>query len=123
MRKKINTGENNPFFGKHHTEETKDKIKQTNIKKGNYQKTSERMKLNNPNKNGNIHKKPVKFHDIKTKEEKCFESVTNAAIYIIETYQLETIQRSVAGSIVSAIKGRQKTAYNKIWEYISNEKL
>ena len=41
MRKNKNTGEENPFFGKHHTEETKQKIREKN--KGNIPPTAKEI--------------------------------------------------------------------------------
>ena len=45
MRKNKNTGEENPFFGKHHTEETKQKIREKNI--GNIPPTAKEIIIDN----------------------------------------------------------------------------
>ena len=46
------SGKNNPFYNKHHTSQSKQKISDSNRLNGNYKATSNRMKINNPTKNG-----------------------------------------------------------------------
>lgn len=57
-RAKLKTGENNPFFGKHHTEETKEKLKKANFGK-----------------------KPVNMRKVKI-EGNIYESITEASIQL-----------------------------------------
>jgi len=56
------SGINNPFYGKHHTKETKREIKEANIENGNYERISKRMKINNPSSNPDIVEKVRLFN-------------------------------------------------------------
>ena len=112
MRSQINNGSRNPFYGKHHSDETKRKIKETNIKSGNYQKTSERMKTNNPN-DGTFFSKPVVMMDVDFNIIDAFESHRKAGEYI-KNLNL-TQARLPANSITDVCKGRCKTAFGFNW--------
>lgn len=98
MRKKISetrkgkyTGENNPFYGKHHTEATKNKIR-------------------------NAHSKPVIGCSIETNAEIYFSSLTNAAKYSQNNRGgiVSTIKSHIGNSIREI---NCKTAYGYKWRY------
>jgi len=59
MKDKIKdiNGENNPFYNKKHSEDSKRKIRESNEKNGNYKRISDRMRKNNPMKNPETRKK------------------------------------------------------------------
>ena len=91
------TGEDNPFFGKHHTEETKQKI---------YATKKERGQL-----------KPVIGTNLKTNEEVRFDTLTEAGRYImnIRGGKLSTLISHIGNSIVG--RGLSKSAYGYKWIY------
>mgnify|MGYP004628732341 CR=1 FL=1 len=110
----------NPFYGKHHTNETKEKIRQTNIKNGTYIKSSERMKKNNPNKNGKYSKKvKCAMLDPTTKKIiKEFKSLTNAAEYCMKSKLSNSkFIKSICSSISYACKNSTK-AYGYFWKFL-----
>ena len=114
MRRKINSGTNNPFYGKHHTQETKEKIIQTNKEKGNYQKLSERMKLNNPN-DGSLSSKTVVQFDLEHNLLNIFNSAKEAGNYIKE--QGLTTAKFPGNQISDVCRGIQNTAFGYYWAY------
>ena len=115
MRSKINKGSNNPFYGKHHSNETKRKIKETNIKNGSYQKSSERMKLHNPNDGSYFSKIVIMLDDTHILD--IFESATKAGEYIKS--QGLSKAKYPSNSIADVCRGIQKSAYGFNWTYIN----
>lgn len=114
IRRQINKGENNPFYGKHHTDETKEKIRKTNLERGNYEKLSERMKLNNPN-DGSLFSKIILMIDDNFNVLHVFSSGKEAGEYIKEKKLSEA--RFPANSIYDVCRGIQKSAYGYKWKY------
>lgn len=115
MRRRINQGKNNPFYGKQHSDETKRKIKETNINKGNYEKSSERMKLHNPN-DGSLFKKAVVMLDNNFNILDVFDSATQAGEYIRRNKLSKA--KFPSNSISDVCRGIQKSAYGFYWRYI-----
>lgn len=117
MRRKINTGINNPFYGKHHSEETKNRIKETNIQNGNYKKSSERMKLHNPN-DGTLFSKATIMLNEKFDILDVFESAKKAGEYI----QSKGLSKAKfpSNSIADVCRGIQKSAYGFYWTYMNS---
>ena len=111
-----NARENNPFYGKHHSDATKQRIREANIANGTYQALSQRMRENNPNKDGRAAFIPVTMIDKITDDElMCFQSVTAAGEYI-KALKL-TNAYNPTGQICAACKGIQKTAFGFKWKY------
>ena len=107
-------GKDNPFYGKHHSEETKRKIKETNIKRGNYHNASERMKLNNPN-DGTFFNKPVIMLNDKYDIIMIFESAKKAGDYI---KQIGLSKAKIPSNSISDVcRGNQKSAFGFFWRY------
>ena len=120
MRSNINLNKKNPFYEKHHTNETKEKIKQANIKNGTYIKSSERMKKNNPNKNGKYSKKVkcVMLDPTTKKIIKEFKSLTNASEYCMKSKLSNSkFIRSICSTISYACKNNTK-AYGYFWKFL-----
>lgn len=116
MRSRINSGKNNPFFGKKHSKETRKKMKD-GFTEERRKEISERMKANNPNKDGSRFKKKVHMLDIETNEIiKTFESGTEAGQYCKEKGL--TKAKYPSNSITDVIKGRQETAYGYKWALV-----
>ena len=115
MRSRINRGSSNPFYGRKHSDETKRKIKETNIKHGNYEKSSERMKLNNPN-DGSFFSKAVVMLDDNLDIVEVFESATKAGEYIKKMGLSKA--KIPSNSISDVCRGIQKSAYGFYWRYI-----
>lgn len=116
MRRRINKGKNNPFYGKTHSLDTINKIRESNIKNGNYQKSSERMKKNNPN-DGTLFSKVVIMFDNKFNILNLFESATKVGEYI-KMNRLSNA-KVPSNSISDVCRGKQKTAFSFIWRYIT----
>lgn len=116
MRSEINKGCNNPFYGKRHSDETKSKIKETNIANGNYEKASERMKLQNPN-DGTLFSKATIMLNEKLDILDVFESAKKAGEYI-KSYGLSKA-KVPSNSIADVCRGIQKSAYGFYWTYIN----
>ena len=116
MRSEINKGCNNPFYGKRHSNETKRKIKETNIAKGNYEKLSERMKLDNPN-DGSLFSKPTIMMNEKHDILYVFESAKQAGEYIKSKGLSKA--KTPSNSIADVCRGIQKMAYGFYWSYIN----
>lgn len=116
MRSELNKGNKNPFYGKHHSDETKRRIKETNIKKGNYQNTSERMKLHNPN-DGSLFSKMVIMLDNKNEFLNLFESATKAGEYIKQRGLSKA--QVPSNSISDVCRGKQKSAFGFLWRYVN----
>ena len=115
MRSKINAGTNNPFYGKYHSAETKERIKETNIKNGNYEKSSERMKLHNPN-DGSLFSKATIMLDDTSDILDVFESATKAGEYIRSKGLSKA--KFPSNAITEVCRGTQKTAYGFNWKYL-----
>lgn len=115
-RKEINKGIQNPFYGRHHSKETKEKIKATCIKKGIYQKASERMKINNPN-DGSSFKKAVLMLDKNFNILNIFDSATQAGE---EIKKMGLSKAKYPGNSISEVcRGEQKTAFGFYWRYFN----
>lgn len=114
------TGENNPFYGCTHSDETKQKIKETCIKNGVYQKSAERMRLNNPN-DGTLNNKMTAMYDLDFNLLNIFQSATEAGEYI----KLKKLSKAKipSNSISDVCRGIQKTAFGYYWEYIDFNKI
>jgi group I intron endonuclease len=95
------TGEDNPFYGKHHTEETKQKAVKTKKELGILS--------------------PVRGINLKTNDVVEFESLADASRFVL-TYHKGKLS-TIASHIGNSIKGRygSKSAYGYKWSYI--EKL
>lgn len=116
VRKIINTGQRNPFYGRKHSIETINKIVLKNKENGLYERTSERMKKNNPNKDG-IHSKKTPVALLLDNGEKIiFNSTTEAGNYAKKNGL--TAAKYPGNSITDVCKGRQKTAFGYRWEYV-----
>lgn len=116
MRKAINSGENNPFYGKKHTEEAKAKIRETSANAGNYQRFSERMKLNNPN-DGTYFSKAVMMLDDDANVLDVFESTMSAGEHV---KNLNLSNAKYPGNSISEVcRGTQKSAYGFNWKYLN----
>lgn len=104
-RKGKYTKEDNPFYGKHHTEQTKNKIRQ--IKK----------------EHGIL--KPVIGINVKTGEQITFDSLTDAGRYCLELRggKLDTLVSHIQSNILG--RYNSKSAYGFKWSYIkkSNDYL
>ena len=81
--KNIFNGENNPMYGKHHTEETKEKIKQKNLDKNMYEYHKQRM-MNNRTWEDLSKVKPVFAINHETKQVLLFYTKARAGKYIFE---------------------------------------
>lgn len=115
MRSKINKGSNNPFYGKRHSDETKRKIKETSMANGNYEKSSERMKLHNPN-DGTLFSKATIMLNEKFDILDVFESAKEAGEYM--KFQGLSRAKFPSNAITEVCRGTQKTAYGFDWAYI-----
>ena len=107
-------GAENPFYGKHHSAETKECIKETNIKNGNYEKSSERMKLHNPN-DGSLFSRATIMLDDTSDILDVFESATKAGEYIRSKGLSKA--KFPSNAITEVCRGTQKTAYGFNWKY------
>lgn len=116
LRRRINKGSNNTFYGKHHSDETIERIKETNIRNGNYKKSSERMKLNNPN-DGSFFSKAVIMLNDKFDILNLFESATKAGEYIKQNGLSKA--KVPSNSVSDVCRGIQKTAFGFLWRYIN----
>lgn len=118
MRSVINSGERNPFYGKKHSQETIEKIKD-GYSQERRNTISERMKLNNPNKNGTLMIKGVSMLDKDTNEViKTFKSGTDAGNYI-KSLNL-TKGKTPNTAICEVCRGQQITAYGYKWKFTNN---
>lgn len=81
--KNIYDGENNPMYGKHHTEETKKIIKQKNIEKGMYEYHKERM-MNNRTWENSIRLNPIIMISHEYKKVLLFYTMARAGRYLKE---------------------------------------
>lgn len=115
MRREINMGDNNPFYGKRHSEETKRRIKETSVQYGNYEKSSERMKLHNPN-DGTLFSKATMMLDKTSDILDVFESATKAGEYIKSKGLSKA--KFPSNAITEVCRGTQKTAYGFDWKYL-----
>lgn len=116
MRSQTNKGCKNPFYGKRHSDETKSKIKEGNIANGNYEKASERMKLQNPN-DGTLFSKTTIMLNEKFDILDVFESAKKAGEYI-KSHGLSKA-KVPSNSIADVCRGIQKSAYGFYWIYIN----
>lgn len=81
--KNIYDGENNPMYGKHHTEEAKEKIKQKNIEKGMYEYHKQRM-INNRAWENSSKINPILMINHENKQVLMFYTRARAGRYIKE---------------------------------------
>lgn len=116
MRSEINKGVNNPFYGKQHSDEIKRKIKESNIKNGNYEKASDRMRLHNPN-DGSFFSKAVVMLDANLNILNTFESAKSAGDYIKAKGLSKA--KTPSNSISDVCRELQKSAYGFYWRYIN----
>lgn len=96
-------GENHPMYGKHHTEETKQKI--SKIHKGYHHTEESKQKISKGNKGKN--NKPILQYTLSNDLVREWESTTTAS---------KKLGISIT-SINNALKGRSETAGNYKWFY------
>lgn len=115
---KRNKGENNPFYGKKHSEESLKKMKDS-FTYERREEISNRMKNNNPNKDGSLSKKPVAMLDKKTEELILeFESATSAGQYLKENGLVKGSVKVAGNSVAEVCRGIRKTAYGYKFRYL-----
>jgi group I intron endonuclease len=118
MRRQINSGDQNPFYGRRHTEEAKLKIS-ASMTENRRADLKERMRKNNPNKDGK-HCKTVAVQMIdNNKDIKIFESATDAIRYLEVNNKIHTKAKFPSNSIYDVCRGRQKTAFGYGWKYVN----
>lgn len=110
--------ENNPMYGKHHTKETIEKIKQTKkdnkIKKPPMsEETKKKISEANKGKKRTKEQKQRIRSRIKTKPVICIET----GIYYKGAYEVEEILGIHHSSITRCCKGKQKTSGGYHWKY------
>lgn len=111
-----NAGENNPYYGKKHSEEIRSKMRDS-FTYERRQAISERMKANNPNKDGDFFKKRVVMLDKNTLEPILeFDSAHDAGEYC--RAQGLTKAKYPGNSIGDVCRGIQKTAFGYKFKYI-----
>ena len=119
MRKRINSGENNPFYGKTHSKEVKQKIREANIANGNYLKTSERMKKDNPAKKYITNERMVLMINDFDEIINIFNSITEAGNYVKRCGI--SCAKHPGNSIGEVCRGNQKHAYGYVWKYFNGK--
>lgn len=143
-RSKLITGKGNPFYGKHHSEETKMKIskakkglpspnkgkklseetknKISQSKKGINTATEQTKKIWHEQRKGenNSSAKAVFMIDKNTDEVlRTFKTMKEAVEWIVDNTDFEMkVMRSMVGSIVRVCKNKTKTAYGFKWKYV-----
>lgn len=88
--KESTSGENNHFFGKHHTEETKEKIRQKNLGRRHTEEEKQKMRINKPNrsgKNNHMYGKPSP-HGCGRGKGCHYNSPLQGVIWLRSTYEL-----------------------------------
>lgn len=106
VKKNQYKGENNPFYGKNHSEETIKIISEKNREYSNRPDVLKHNIENQPNRT------PVKMCDIESLEEIMrFDSVSQATKWIAEN----TKYKGDKGTIMKAVKGQTKQAYGYSW--------
>ena len=90
-------GENNPFYGKHHSDDTKLKMSQSSIKYDVQQFDSDGILM------------------------QTFNSVRDAAQFCIDSNYTDAKLSSVMYRIYYTCMGKQNHAYNYIWKYVEKD--
>lgn len=101
--RKINMGENNPFYGKHHSDQSKEKIRKANSGKPKSEKTKEKISESR-----------------KGKGTKKIKQYTKDGEFIKEWEGSKLASKELGlkdPNIVACLKGRQKTCGGFIWKY------
>ena len=102
---KMYIGEGNPFYGKSHSKETKEKIRATRLGKPLSKEHKEKIKAAyNPNR---FYKKVIKMDINGTVELETFDSVSDAAKSV-------SVNQS---SLSNCLRGKTKTCANFKWKY------
>ena len=108
------TGVDNPFYGKKHTELTKNKISQK--QKGNKYCVGRIMSQETRNKIGNANMwhqvKKINCYDLDGNFIKQYKSIGEAGRFL---------KKENYSSISAVCKGKRKTAYGFIWKYADEE--
>lgn len=109
-------GEKNPMYGKHHTDETKEKIKQKNIEKGMYEYHSNRM-MNNRTWENHIKVNPIVMINHKKKNVLLFYTISSAGRFLKDMGISDA--KNPDGIIRRCLKNSngRKTAYDCEWIY------
>lgn len=100
-------GENSPMYGKHHTEETKRKIRESNKGKPKSEETKQKMRKAQKGKPKPQHRKPILQY-------------TLDGVFIKEWSSGKEIYQTMSfsqGNISSCCSGALKSAYGFIWRY------
>ena len=113
--KELYSGENNPMYGKHHTKETIAKIKKTNIERGNYE-TISKQKIGNRCWENDKKLNPVVMIDVLNCEAKLFLTMASAKRYLIKIGKANNNNTSCIKRVLLRNKGR-KNAYGYKWVY------
>lgn len=127
------SGENNPMFGRNHSEETKNQISETKIRnksaagknnpfygKKHTPETIEKIRQGNKNKDCSKQKRPVKQIDVKTGEIiKVWDSARDAAKELSGNKHNAGQISNVCGKYITKQGWICKTALGYKWEYVS----
>lgn len=112
------SGENHPMYGKHHSEETKQKISKSRIGQKHLTSKETRIKISNALKGREMKKEWIEKMAEGHKKSVLQYSLDNT--FIKKWNSIKDIEMELGIShqcIIACCKGRSKTSHNYIWKY------
>ena len=118
LAKKRNSGENAPFYGRHHTPESIAKLVRSNTERGHYKRASEAMKGNDRWKY--VKRKRVAMISMKTGEViREFTNAVEAGNFLKD--QGLTKAKHPNNIVTGVCSGNERSAAGYYWEYIEED--